>query len=329
MSSSTDFRMMSVLGQSAIDSSMSADFILTHGFFQNCSGPGCCNMYLLSADIDLDGIADLCDNCPTTPNSDQSDTDADGVGDACDNCPGFNNALDIDGDCIADSIDNCPTHFNPLQEDFDGDGIGDSCFLPSFLTPLTIVVRDTVLPVPPGLSPPFPPSDPGLNLRVTDPEGFQVGADSAGNLVNTIGDSATYDQIGGNDSVVIRDPKTGSYTIEVIPETGVSQLNKFYTIGIRTDGTVQERDGPNQNPIQGMVDTVFHQTIPFQFGDADGSRSFNIADVTFLIARIFSGGPAPIPALSADANCDGSINIADVTFMIATIFTGGPSPGCP
>lgn len=46
------------------------------------------------------------DNCPLTPNPDQSDTEDDGVGDVCDNCP-------------ADS--------NPGQEDLDGDLLGDAC----------------------------------------------------------------------------------------------------------------------------------------------------------------------------------------------------------
>lgn len=35
-------------------------------------------------DADADGIFDVCDNCPTVFNPDQTDTDADGPGDACD-----------------------------------------------------------------------------------------------------------------------------------------------------------------------------------------------------------------------------------------------------
>ncbi len=63
-------------------------------------------------------------------------------------------------------------------------------------------------------------------------------------------------------------------------------------------------------------------------GDADSSGSFNIGDVTFGIARIFSGGPAPACQDEADANGDNMYNIADVTYGIARIFSGGPAPIC-
>ncbi len=62
--------------------------------------------------------------------------------------------------------------------------------------------------------------------------------------------------------------------------------------------------------------------------DANNNGQFNIADVTFVISRIFAGG-APAPCLAeADADANASLNIADVTFMIARIFAGGPAPSC-
>jgi len=63
-------------------------------------------------------------------------------------------------------------------------------------------------------------------------------------------------------------------------------------------------------------------------GDADNDGSANIADVTFLIARIFSSGPAPVCQDAADADGNNSVNIADVTYLIARIFSGGPAPIC-
>jgi len=47
---------------------------------------------LVPPDRDEDGIYDIDDNCPDTPNSDQADADGDGIGCACDNCPDDDNA---------------------------------------------------------------------------------------------------------------------------------------------------------------------------------------------------------------------------------------------
>jgi len=63
-------------------------------------------------------------------------------------------------------------------------------------------------------------------------------------------------------------------------------------------------------------------------GDANSDSSTNIADVTFLIARIFAGGQAPECHDKADADANSNVNIADVTFLIARIFAGGPEPAC-
>lgn len=63
-------------------------------------------------------------------------------------------------------------------------------------------------------------------------------------------------------------------------------------------------------------------------GDANNSGSVNIADVTFLISRIFAGGPAPPCAQEGNANGDDKIDISDITFLIARIFAGGPAPVC-
>ena len=63
-------------------------------------------------------------------------------------------------------------------------------------------------------------------------------------------------------------------------------------------------------------------------GDADNSGTVNIADVTFLITRIFSGGAAPACNDEADADGSNAVNIADVTYLISRIFSGGPAPIC-
>ncbi|NLE60132.1 MAG: hypothetical protein GX616_17415, partial [Planctomycetes bacterium] len=80
-------------------------------------------------DPDDDGIGDICDNCPLTPNPDQRNRDGDSIGDACDNCPLVDNEVqeDSDGDGAGDACDNCPQVPNPDQRDSDQDGLGDAC----------------------------------------------------------------------------------------------------------------------------------------------------------------------------------------------------------
>ncbi|HSG99606.1 MAG TPA: DUF6055 domain-containing protein, partial [candidate division Zixibacteria bacterium] len=65
----------------------------------------------------------------------------------------------------------------------------------------------------------------------------------------------------------------------------------------------------------------------FPHGDADASGAVNIADVTYLLAYIFTSGPEPpYDPLLGDADCSERLNINDVTYLIATIFSGGPLP---
>ena len=59
----------------------------------------------------------------------------------------------------------------------------------------------------------------------------------------------------------------------------------------------------------------------------DGTDA-NILDLTYLVDRIFRGGPPAACGVEADVNSDGaSSNILDLTYLVDRIFRGGPPPG--
>jgi hypothetical protein len=60
-----------------------------------------------AGDTDADGVADVCDNCPTVANADQLDSDGDRIGDACDKCPN-DPENDADGDGLCGDVDPDP-----------------------------------------------------------------------------------------------------------------------------------------------------------------------------------------------------------------------------
>jgi len=74
------------------------------------------------------------DNCPETPNTDQTNADHDVSGAVCDSDdsdPGAALApsagFDLDADSVSDLSDNCPSTFNSSQRDLDVDLVGDAC----------------------------------------------------------------------------------------------------------------------------------------------------------------------------------------------------------
>ncbi len=69
----------------------------------------------------------------------------------------------------------------------------------------------------------------------------------------------------------------------------------------------------------------------FLCGDATGNNNVNISDAIYVINYIFSGGPAPIPSMSADCDCSGMLTISDAVVIIYYVFGGGnpPCSNCP
>jgi hypothetical protein len=61
-------------------------------------------------------------------------------------------------------------------------------------------------------------------------------------------------------------------------------------------------------------------------GDVNRDGEINAADVVFLLAYLYKGGPPPEPLELGDANADGYVNSADVVYLIQYLYRGGPPP---
>jgi outer membrane protein assembly factor BamB len=65
-------------------------------------------------------------------------------------------------------------------------------------------------------------------------------------------------------------------------------------------------------------------------GDADGSGSTNVADLTFIVDYLFNSGPEAECPVAADVDGSGDTNVADVTYLVDYLFRSGPPPvDCP
>lgn len=97
----------------------------------------------------------------------------------------------------------------------------------------------------------------------------------------------------------------------------------------------------NDTVLLNSVSIVHDTTINVQFsaglpaccignrGDLNNDgTNLNILDLTFIVDRIFRGGPPPVCPKEADVNSDGvSTNILDLTFIVDRIFRGGAPAG--
>jgi hypothetical protein len=107
--------------------------------------------------------------------------------------------------------------------------------------------------------------------------------------------------------------------------------------------TLQHHDGLEWTNITSLLDTEENivcgtttslSTLAvgissYTCGDANGSSTINMLDITYLISYLYRDGPAPEPEEAGDANGSGSVNMLDITYLIAYLYKGGPEPVCP
>jgi hypothetical protein len=279
-------------------------------------GATLCSLPVVCIDSDSDGYGDpgqpgnTCptDNCPFVFNPDQHNVDGDGSGDVCD--------PDIDGDGFLNAVDNCPSNANISQQNSDSDSLGDVC--------------DNC-------------------PEVTNNDQWDENADHIGDwcdgLIHIHAEDlpAAYFQqpyfysfhaAGGSSprhwSLISGDLPYGldfdGGTIGTLSGTPDYKATFYFTL------VVKDNDVPARTDTIHVEMTVTDPPTPaYVCGDADRDNLIDISDVVYLIAYIFSGGPAPNPLLAGDANCDKSLDISDVVYLIAFIFSSGPWPchSCP
>ncbi|MFL6246902.1 MAG: carboxypeptidase regulatory-like domain-containing protein [Thermoanaerobaculia bacterium] len=84
----------------------------------------------------------------------------------------------------------------------------------------------------------------------------------------------------------------------------------------------------NTNTTSGTLTNGY--TYFLQNFDPNGDGVIDPADIFYLVAYLFTGGPAPAgtagPVLSGDANGDGLVDPADIFYTVFYLFGGGPAP---
>jgi len=320
----------------------------------------------ICTDADLDGVPDLTDNCPATPNPTQDDTDADGLGDACDNCPDDYNPGqdDTDSDGTADACDNCPGIGNPGQEDGDGDGAGDICDnCPAAINPVQADYDEDDV----GDACDNCPEDANAGQEDGDSDGVGNACDNCLTVVNPAQWDSDDDGLGNEcdncplkanpgqedgDSDGLGDVCDNCPTVPNLSQEdgdgdGVGDLcddcpNDFFN-DRDGDGICADVDNcPNMyNPGQEDANTNdvgdACECVCPNLCDWNDDQQINPVDVVYMVNYVYKGygsPPPPIidcPALNGDWDGDGAITPVDLVWLVNFVYKSwgiGPCDPC-
>lgn len=140
------------------------------------------------------------------------------------------------------------------------------------------------------------------------------------------------DDLGGNNAGVIwtAEPGVGAYT------TGIFYLGDApYGRVIAQSWEFGGYGGDWEMLAQRYVEALSGGALPgsqFRRGDTNGDGAFDISDVVFTLAELFTPGAAATTCNDAsDSNDDGAKDISDAVYALAALFTPGsppiPAPG--
>jgi subtilisin-like proprotein convertase family protein len=147
-------------------------------------------------------------------------------------------------------------------------------------------------------------SHPGGTFRPTDyvfPDSFTSPAPTRYNHAPTVG-NATLASVFGETN------PNGSWRLYVFDDAA---------------GDAGSIAGGWQLTMTTRIDDCCATTCAFA-GDANGDGVRDVADVFYLLNRLFAGGVAPLGC--CDMNGDGKLDVSDVFYYINWLFAGGPPP---
>ena len=63
-------------------------------------------------------------------------------------------------------------------------------------------------------------------------------------------------------------------------------------------------------------------------GDMNGDGNVNVADISYFVKYIYSGGPSPVNLKFSDVNGSGTVNYIDLTYLVYYLFWEGQALQC-
>ena len=124
----------------------------------------------------------------------------------------------------------------------------------------------------------------------------------------------------------------GGNSDDIVKDLAVDAAGAAYVTGwtLSTDFPILNSDQKDQGGSNVFITKLIASDCCIgNRGNVNGDGAdANILDLTFLVDRIFRGGPPAGCPKEADTNSDGATsNILDLTFLVDRIFRGGPPPG--